>query len=140
MFSKSRSGKKWTTFVASVMLITCLVVEIIKRWIMKCWIVSFADSLYPCVPTAQSYYGMHKSTVMPGLNAIAQILSDILLLEYNKVQNIVKFEKQKIEKTEKRLDRPIVGLYLHSKLDGHCLNSLWNNRTFIILMIKIMIS
>ena len=29
--------------------------------------------------------------------------------------------------------------YLHSKLDEHCFDSFWNNRTFIIFMIKIKI-
>ena len=30
--------------------------------------------------------------------------------------------------------------YLHSKLDGHCLNSFLNNQTFIIFTIKICVT
>ena len=30
--------------------------------------------------------------------------------------------------------------YLHSKLDGHCLNSFENNQTFIIFMLKICVT
>ena len=44
MFAKSRSRKKWPNFVASLMLVACLVVKIIHHWIFV-----VADPLWPCI-------------------------------------------------------------------------------------------
>ena len=43
-FSKSRSRKTWPTDVASLMLVACLVVGLIQRWIF-----AFPNPLWPCI-------------------------------------------------------------------------------------------
>ena len=63
--------KKRPTIVASLMLVACLVVKIILHWIF-----AFADPQWPCIKvkvikTSMSIYAIHKSTVMPSLDAIA---------------------------------------------------------------------
>ena len=79
---------------------------------------------------AYDFYAMHKSTVMPSLNIIVQV-KHLSSLRCNCDQ----------EGRSTSLDwEKIIYLssdYLHSKLDGHCLNSLWNNWTFTIFMIKL---
>ena len=121
--------------MASLTLITCLDVEIIQRWI-----VSSADRRLPCtkvkiIETSMSIYAMYKSTIMPRLNAIAEILSDIFLVW---VKTLVKFETQ----LWPWLEVKVIGLtkyfidlssdYLHGRFDGHCLKSFRNTRTFSI--------
>ena len=72
MFSKlqSRSCTKWPTVVASLMLITCLVVEIIQRWMF-----SLADPLWPCIKVKVTEMSMSISsaTCKNGLSCFLQL-------------------------------------------------------------------
>ena len=83
----------------------------------------------------------HKSTIMLSLNAIAW--KYLRYCYYSTSKTFVQFEMQwwpwrKVKVI--RLRKHYIDLwsdYFHSKLDGHCLNSFWNNRTFIIFMINL---
>ena len=79
MFSKSckkKKGKKkkkkeGPPVVASLMLISCQVAEIIQRRF-----VASAKLLWPCIKvkvigTCMNVYGMHTSTVISSVNAVA---------------------------------------------------------------------
>ena len=66
--SQSHEKEKRPTIITSLMLIACLVVEIIQHWI-----VVFADPLWPyikVIETSVSRYALHKSTIMPSLDAM----------------------------------------------------------------------
>ena len=97
----------------------CLVVEIIQRWNL-----SSAKPLWPCIKVkvinkSMSMYSMHKSTGVPRFNAIAEIMSEILLLKCKlKYVSTLRhgcdlvWRSRSCHRTEKSWYRPLVGLYL----------------------------
>ena len=73
------------------------------------------------------------------------MLSDILLSNYKKSNCeiwyvCVTLGKGRVHRTGKDYDRLLKSHNLHSKHDGSCLKSYWNNQTFIIFMSTICVT
>ena len=111
---------------------------------------AFADPLWPCIKvrvikTNMSIYAMHKSTVMPSLNAIVREIAIIFQVKHlSNLRRIYDLEwtlrSLNWERNIHIIYSPWVGLSTQQTWWALFVNSFWNNRTFIILMIKISVT